>query len=100
MNLLKPKRHLNPEYLEYLRDQPCCACGKIPTKNKRTHPHHLITVGAGGADETACPLCWECHIQVGWGLKVFERMYKSIKLNLWMESKRFELAFRGIKIKA
>ena len=99
--LLKPERHLNPEYLEYLRDQPCCACGRKPTKDKRTEPHHLITVGAGGADETACPLCWQCHPMIETlGLRRFEKEFKQIKLNLWMESKRFELAFRGIKIKA
>jgi len=97
MNLLKPKRHLNSEYLEYLRDIPCCACGRYPSKKKRTEPHHLITVGAGGADETACPLCFKCHVQIGWGLKKFEKEHN---VNLWMESKRFELAFRGIKIKA
>ncbi|MCH9029558.1 MAG: 3-isopropylmalate dehydrogenase [Bacteroidetes bacterium] len=33
-------------------------------------------------------------------IQKFEEIYKSIKLNLWMESKRFELAFRGIKIRA
>ena len=98
--LLKPERHLNPEYLEYLRNQPCCACGKPSIKGERTHPHHLITEKAGGADETAVPLCHKCHVQVGWGLKEFEKLYESIKLNLWMESKRYELAFRGIKIKA
>jgi len=97
MNLLKPIRHLNPEYLEYLRDEPCCVCGKQSTKEKRTEPHHLIPVGAGGADETGCPLCWICHTEVGTiGLKKFEEKHN---VNLWMESKRYELAHRDIQIR-
>lgn len=58
MKIPKPKRFKDSRYLEHIRAQPCCYCF-APPKN---HPHHVISVGAGGGDHYAIPLCWQCHV--------------------------------------
>jgi hypothetical protein len=47
---------VSEEYLDYIRKQRCVVCGQTCVD-----PHHLKTVGAGGADFTAVPLCREHH---------------------------------------
>ena len=54
---LKKKREQNPEYLEFIRKQPCCKCYQFPAV-----PHHVISRGAGGPDTgNVIPLCIICH---------------------------------------
>ena len=51
---------LNPQYLEYVKQQACIVCGVTPVD-----AHHAKTKGSGGSDLTAVPLCRyhhrECH---------------------------------------
>lgn len=54
---------LNPQYLDFVRNQACIVCGVQPVD-----VHHAKTKGSGGSDLTAVPLCrfhhQECH-QIG-----------------------------------
>ena len=49
----------DPAYLEWLREQPCCACGKWGWST----PHHKTGAGMGkrAHDHEAMPLCVGCH---------------------------------------
>ena len=64
---IKPKRMGRdrleaPKHLAYVRDQPCCVCGAIPSV-----PHHLLRAdpkrGAGrkAGDQYVVPLCDPHH---------------------------------------
>jgi len=80
MNLLKPSRIEDKEYLEYIRKTPCLVC------RHDAESHHLITRGAFGSDYTAIPLCRRCHSH--WhnlGNTIFEVRYK---INTWKEAHR------------
>jgi len=44
-------------YLEWLRDQPCCVCGKRPVEPA----HYPRTRGAGAKEDEALPMCHPCH---------------------------------------
>jgi len=61
MEYPKNKRWESPDYLNYIREQPCL----IPSCNCQAEPHHYITRGAGGGDEYAMPLCREHHTAIG-----------------------------------
>jgi len=57
----KPKRIKNPEYLAWIRQQPCLVCYRSPCV-----AHHEQEVGHGGmgtkcSDRRGVPLCYECH---------------------------------------
>ena len=54
--LRKRKRGKCPEYLEHVRQLGCTVCGVRPNR-----PHHLVSVGSGGDDLTALPLCDDHH---------------------------------------
>ena len=51
---------IDERYLEFVRRQPCCACGGYGT----IQAHHVQTKGAGRCDYLAVPLCVEDH--TGW----------------------------------
>ena len=55
--LSKPKRFQCELYLEFIRKQKCCCCGKRP----RGDPHHCDSKGSGGSDLSSVPLCRKCH---------------------------------------
>lgn len=49
-----------PEHLKWIRSLPCCRCAK----SAPSEPHHRIGgkgVGQRNHDNTAIPLCTECH---------------------------------------
>jgi len=60
------------EYLDFVKQYPCIvpSCGRGPTD-----PHHAVTVGAGGSDLDAVPLCRRCHDRVDEGRHTFQRKY-------------------------
>lgn len=60
MGLRKPKRYENPAYLDYVRSQPCVACGW----SAGVDAHHVISRGAGGSDLTAIALCRPHHAEI------------------------------------
>lgn len=75
MQIPKPKRHKDKKYLEWILTQPCivdnCEClGDIIY-------HHTVTVGAGGSDKEAVPLCKRHHIPGvhSMGKKTFQEKY-------------------------
>ena len=56
----RPGQH--PEYLEKIRQLPCCVCGEPP----RSDPHHLQSTGQRGmalrsTDDNTVPLCRMHH---------------------------------------
>lgn len=66
--LPKPCRQREPEYLTWVRTQPCCVCN-APAPSEA---HHMVTRGAGGSDCLVVPLCWACHKRAHYrGLKRF-----------------------------
>ncbi len=61
--LLRPKRrrYENTKYTQWVKRQPCCACG-----NGSDDPHHITGKGFGGMatkahDLFVIPLCRRCH---------------------------------------
>ena len=61
--LLRPKRrrYENTKYTQWIKRQPCCACG-----NGSDDPHHITGNGFGGMatkahDLFVIPLCRRCH---------------------------------------
>lgn len=43
------------------RRLPCAACGKAPTKEQPSDPHHEPPRSLGGTDKDTVPLCRACH---------------------------------------
>ena len=70
----KNKREVDKAYLQYIREQPCLVWD-CPNKSV---VHHHPSIGAGGSDYTALPLCVDHHIlgvhQMGKGL--FQKKYR------------------------
>lgn len=54
----KPKRYVDPLYLDYIRTQDCVVLG---CRNRPIYPHHTISRGAGGSDLLTLPVCLEHH---------------------------------------
>ena len=48
-----------PQYLEFCRRHVCVVCA-----NPETVAHHVKTIGAGGSDLLALPLCVHHHNEV------------------------------------
>ncbi|MEG0716821.1 MAG: DUF968 domain-containing protein, partial [Morganella sp. (in: enterobacteria)] len=73
----RPKRirWTAPEYLAWIKTQPCESCGK-----SSDDPHHLIGWGQGGMatkahDIFAIPLCRQCHTELHNDPVKFEQKY-------------------------
>ena len=79
----KIKREIDLDYLAYLRSQPCVVwldCIGVDCEGDIV-VHQIPTVGAGGSDLTAIPMCVKHHAEihkVGKGL--FQKTYR-IDLN-------------------
>lgn len=56
----KEKPWRSRAYLEYVRSQPCCACGACVGVQASHHGPHGIATKPG--DERAVPLCATCHL--------------------------------------
>ena len=54
-----------PQYLSWLRLQPCLCCGRRPV-----NPHHCSSEGTAkrNHDQICVPLCFDCHRAVHDGL--------------------------------
>lgn len=55
------RRYENPEYLDFIRMQPCLGCGSVPS-----FAHHVRWAGPCGwgtktSDTFTVPLCRICH---------------------------------------
>lgn len=56
----KSRRWKSEAYLDYVRSQDCCACGR----SAPSHPHHWGPdkgMGRKCSDMYTVPLCWQCH---------------------------------------
>jgi len=55
-DFLKEETERDERYLEFIRHQPCCVCGRAVTKN---HPHHAGSRGVStkSSDYEAVPMC-------------------------------------------
>lgn len=72
----KRKRLALPKYLDWLKDKPCCVCGKEPYADHKSIPHHCRVNGSGGtgikpSDTYALPLCHKCHDSLHRGCRLF-----------------------------
>jgi hypothetical protein len=76
---VKQKRVKNQKLLDFVKKQPCVACGWNGDRFRPIDPHHITTKGAGGGDteNNVIPLCRVCHQY--WGAP-----FKGIK---WMIEK-------------
>jgi hypothetical protein len=71
--LEKQKREKNSDYLKFIRTMPCVVmlcCNK-------SQAHHVDSIGSGGSDMRAVPLCAEHHTSGGdsvhrLGVKTFQ----------------------------
>lgn len=93
----KKKRYINKEYVEYIKQQPCCVTGKmmvnLDTGKVESDPHHTVSRGAGGSDLTCVPLLHELHVEgdsIGWDTfqKKHNVNFKEVRLQLlekWVE---------------
>lgn len=74
LGLAKPVTPRDPDYLDFIRRQPCLVCRKI------AEPHHFGPHGLGikGSDYKTVPLCRYHHsllTAVGWSLERFEQKF-------------------------
>lgn len=68
----KIKRYESKQYIEFIRELPCCVCG-----NTEVDAHHAIkTQGSGGSDLMCIPLCRQEHSEYHlMGRHNFEQKY-------------------------
>jgi hypothetical protein len=61
-NFKAPPLARDDDYLAFVREQPCCACGK---SNEPSEAHHFGPRGMGErcSDYFAVPVCVKCHRQ-------------------------------------
>ena len=74
----KNKTWRSKKYLDYIRKQPCVVCGHTSTQ-----AHHVKTVGSGGGDEWAIPLCVPCHQTIH--LVGRDTFFRRLKVNIQQE---------------
>ena len=91
----KPVRIIDENLLEECRQIPCVACScRNPDEAlaamgdgiRRSHPHHIISRGAGGGDTVSnvIPLCAWCHREIHQiGLLAFSENNALVKR--WLE---------------
>lgn len=92
---MKNKRVVDESLLDTVRNLPCMGCASLDPEGARasvfenevrSHPHHLISRGAGGGDvaKNLMPLCWNHHAEVHRkGLAEFSQSY--ILVHRWLE---------------
>lgn len=88
----KNKRETDKAYLAYIREQPCLVWN-CPNKSAT---HHDPSVGAGGSDYTALPLCSRVHHVPGvhaMGKDTFQKRY-----NINFDKERIRLLIGYIKL--
>lgn len=98
--MLKPKaiRLELPEYLQWVKTQPCCGCGQ-----QADDPHHIINHGFGGMgtkanDLLVIPLCRICHGELHQDVKAWERKHGSQLL--WVLKTQNKAAGLGVIARA
>lgn len=98
--MLKPKaiRLELPEYLQWVKTQPCCSCGQ-----QADDPHHIINNGFGGMgtkanDLLVIPLCRICHGELHRDVKAWERKHGSQLL--WVLKTQNKAAGLGVIARA
>jgi len=90
----KEKREQNPEYLDFIRRQPCCNCLCFFAE-----PHHVKSRGSGGPDTgNTIPMCRMCHTlaESGHISKTWQRIEATRyheKYNTW---KSLEMSVKGL----
>lgn len=81
LELSKPKRTENREYLDWVKSQPCVVGHGCYGP---TDPDHLKTVGSGGTDYSAIPMCRKHHTdRHQYGRVKFER---ETGVDMWHEA--------------
>ena len=94
----RKKKGSDPAYLEMVRREPCCGCGKAgPSHAHHQHgePGTLKGMGLKAPDSTAVPLCAGCHNAYhATGKLPFDQSKAGTVLRFVMERSRL-LSFRG-----
>lgn len=87
--LPKPRRQVDPGYLDFIRGRVCL----VPGCRRRGEAHHLTSRGAGGSDYSAVPLCRGHHAAIhNVGLDHFQRVY-FVPMNLWRDAAELLAAY-------
>lgn len=79
--MIQSTKILCPEFLDFIRQKPCAACGRIGPSD----PDHLSArgMGSGKRNDFLClPLCRNCHVERGYGNEKFEAKWR---INLWQQ---------------
>lgn len=72
----KPQRELDPDYLAYVRKQPCCVSGKTPVDAHHVRIGNVGGVGTKPSDWMAIPLHRDFHREFhDLGIMGFETKY-------------------------
>jgi hypothetical protein len=65
------------KYLDYVRDVPCCNCGKPVDEGAKTNTAQFpISRGAGAPATRVIPMCGECHLEHHAGPVAFVVQYQ------------------------
>jgi hypothetical protein len=76
----------------FCRLRRCDACGRVPTPTRPSDPHHTLTRGAGGKDDSCVSLCRRCHDLLGAiGALTFQKRF-NIDFDVLVTYVRDELA--------
>lgn len=97
----KPVRVRDPDYLAYIRTQPCllaiedpCTCGgylDVVRKTYRIEAAHVRIRGAGGGDDQVMPLCGTHHREAHRiGHKSFAKRHR---VNLALEARAYRQGY-------
>jgi hypothetical protein len=91
-------RVIDRKFLDWLKTQPCDACGQRPGDEfNPIDPSHITTVKNHGGDtrDNVCSHCRQCHTKWGsWGISKFLKRYP--RFVRWLrEHGRFDILKRG-----
>ena len=70
----------NPQYLDWLRDQPCMTCGRMPNIDDRNQASHVgvSNFGIKPPDNQCVPQCGRCHSLFEYNEHDFAKQTKKI----------------------
>lgn len=96
MQIPKPQRTRDREYLNFLKILKCTINDGDCLRRTESDPHHVRTVGAGGSDYDAIPLCRFHHVKIhSMGVESFKQRYH---LNYEVISRQLLDAFQRTKL--
>jgi hypothetical protein len=62
----RSSRIIDEPRLTWMREQPCCACGRplssVPHHSRHDDDGRPVGAGRKANDDRTMPLCWDCHV--------------------------------------